>query len=258
MSKSYVIANFKMNKVDKEVKEYVESFLPLVKDSPSQIILSVPALYVKTACEMTRGSNVLIAGQNINENSFGAYTGEINAEMLSSVNANAVIVGHSERRNLFGESDNLVNKKILKALKSGLICIFCFGESLFDKKNQLTEQVLSKQLITALSSIYGNELGHIIFAYEPVWAIGTGVTPTTSEIANAIKLIRKIITNLYDEKIANEASIIYGGSLNEQNVKEIAKIDGLNGVLVGGACLNATNFANIVKNFDAVKKLKTK
>jgi triosephosphate isomerase (TIM) len=249
MQKKYVIANFKMNKVDSEVKEYVSQLLPKIEDATSQVVLAVPSVSIKTAVKGLKDSPIIVASQNINENNFGAFTGEINADMVAKVGAEAVIVGHSERRALFKETDAIINKKIQGALKAGLMCVFCFGEMAYDKKNNLTETALTNQITGALNNIYGNELNHIIFAYEPIWAIGTGVVATNAEIEKTIKLIRQVITNLYDEKVANNASIVYGGSVNENNVKDIAKISNLNGVLVGGASLNSEKFATIVNAF---------
>lgn len=258
MPKKYVIANFKMNKVDKEVKTYIEQLLPKVEDVASQVVLAVPSVSIKTAVKEAKGSGVNIASQNINENGFGAFTGEVNAEMVSSVGASAVIIGHSERRSYFNETDAIVNKKIQKALKAGLMCVFCFGESVYDKKNNLTESALTTQITGALNNIYGNELGHIVFAYEPVWAIGTGVVATNAVIEKTLKLIRKIICNLYDEKVANEVSIVYGGSVNENNIKDIAKIANLNGVLVGGASLDPVKFSMIAEAFGKNQKTTAK
>ncbi len=250
MQKNYVIANFKMNKVDKDVEDYVSKLLPKVQNASSQVILAVPSVSIKTVVGKVANSSIIVASQNINENNFGAYTGEVNADMVSSVGAGAVVVGHSERRSQFKETDATINKKIKSSLKAGLLCIFCFGERAYDKKNNLTMETLSNQISEALNNIYGNELSHIVFAYEPVWAIGTGVVATNSEIEKTIKLIRQVIANLYDEKVANDVSIVYGGSVNEHNIRDIAKIASLNGVLVGGASLDSDKFASIVNTFD--------
>lgn len=257
MSKKYVIANFKMNKLDSEIVDYVNSLKPLVKDATSEVILSVPFVSIKTAVESAQNSNILIAGQTLNENDFGAYTGEVNAEMLCSVGASAVLVGHSERRSHFKETDKEVNKKIMKSLRSGLVSILCIGETLFDKKNNLTQNVLQKQITECLNSIYANELSHIVIAYEPVWAIGTGITASCDEIEKAITTIRTMLVNLYDEKIAQTVNIVYGGSINEKNIKEIVKIKGIDGVLVGGASLDPMSFSKIVMEFNTKEK-KTK
>lgn len=249
MRKKYVIANFKMNKTDGEVNNYLTTLIPAVVSSKAEVCLAVPSVSIKTAVERVKDTNISIAGQNINVNDFGAFTGEINAEMVRAVGAKAVLVGHSERRNLFKEDDKLVNKKIQKALKSGLVAIFCMGETMFDRKGGNTEKVLLEQILTGLNSIYTNELKNIIIAYEPVWAIGTGVTATNKEIEEAIKNIRKALSQMYDKEIANEVSIIYGGSINENNIKDIIKIKDIDGVLVGGASLVPEKFIKIVNSF---------
>ena len=194
----------------------------------------------------------------MNENEKGAYTGEISADMIVGTGAQAVILGHSERRSIYNETDEVINKKILKALKAGLICVFCIGETLYERKNQLTAEVLKRQITEGLKSIYGNELKNIIIAYEPVWAIGTGVTPMDVEIIETLKLIRRVITEIYDENIANEIVVSYGGSVNENNCKEIAKLEGVDGALVGGASLDANKFAKIVEAFQCKKDKTTK
>ena len=249
MKNKYVMANFKMNKNDKEVEEYLNAFKPLVKDKDVKVVLGVPFTSLKTAVDMTRDTNIMVASQNMSEHEKGAFTGEISADMLTGVGTDAVIIGHSERRSLYNETNETVNKKILRALKSGLFCIFCIGETLYERKNQLTESVLQKQLSEGLKSIYANEFKNIVIAYEPVWAIGTGVTPMDVEIIETLKMIRKILTSMYDEKIAQDVVITYGGSVNDVNSKEISKLEGVDGVLVGGAALDAQKFGKIVDAF---------
>lgn len=256
MRKKYVIANFKMNKTDEEIKNYLSTLIPIVVSATSQIVLAVPFVSIKTSVEKVKGSNILIAGQNLNENEFGTFTGEVNGEMLVGVGAESVVVGHSERRNKFNETNEIVNKKIFKALKNSLICVFCVGETLYERKNQLTAQVLQQQISIGLKGLYANELNHIVIAYEPVWAIGTGTIPMDIEILETVKLIRSILTDMYDAKIANEVSVLYGGSVNESNCKKIAKLSGVDGVLVGGVSLVPEKFGQIISAFDIKEKKK--
>lgn len=258
MKSRYAMANFKMNKTDSEVEEYLDTFLPLVKEKCVKVVLGVPYTSLKTAVKKAKSSNVIIAAQNMCEAEKGAYTGEVSADMIKGVGAQAVILGHSERRSLFNETDELVNKKILRALKAGLVSVFCVGETLYERKNQLTEEVLQKQITNGLKSIYANELKNIIIAYEPVWAIGTGVTPMDVEIIETLKLIRRILTSMYDEKIAQSVVLTYGGSVNEVNCKEISKLEGVDGALVGGASLDVSKFAKIVDCFSCEKAKCTK
>lgn len=257
MRNKYAMANFKMNKTEEEVKTYMEELLPLVENSNAKIVLGVPFTSLVTASKLAK-KKFIIAAQNMNENEKGAYTGEVSADMIVSTGAQAVILGHSERRSIYNETDEVVNKKILKALKAGLVCIFCIGETLYERKNQLTEEVLKRQLTEGLKSIYGNELKNIIIAYEPVWAIGTGVTPMDVEIIETLKLIRRVLADMYDETIAKEVMVSYGGSVNENNCKEISKLEGVDGALVGGASLDAKKFSKIVEAFEPKKDRTTK
>ena len=254
MRKKYVIANFKMNKIDSEVDGYMSTIIPLVVGAKCEVMLAVPNVSIKTAVERAKDSNIVIAGQNLNENNFGAYTGEVNAEMLAGVGAGACIVGHSERRNYYGETNDLANKKVLKALKSGLVCVLCIGETLYDRKNNLVDQVLQSQIADCLSGLYANELKNIVIAYEPIWAIGSGSILEPVDIEDAMKHIRKVLANIYDEEIANSVSVLYGGSVTDSNAKEISKIAGVDGVLVGGASLVPEKFGKIVSVFSNLKK----
>ena len=251
MAQKIVIANFKMNKVDEEVSNYLSTLIPATANTKAQIVLAVPSVSIKTASTKCDGTSIMIAGQNVNSNAFGAFTGEVNSEMLKSVGAKAVLVGHSERRIKFDETDEQINKKIMSALRNGLICIFCIGETLFERKNNLTAEVISKQLRSGLKSIYANELKNIVIAYEPVWSIGTGVLPQKEQIADAIKQIKTELAQMYDEQIAKDVSVVYGGSVTETNCKEISKISQLGGVLVGGTSLVPEKFAKIVACFES-------
>ncbi|MBQ3213652.1 MAG: triose-phosphate isomerase [Clostridia bacterium] len=249
MRNKYAMANFKMNKTDAEVEEYLKVLVPAVEGKETKVVLGVPFTSLKTAVEKTKKSEIMIAAQNMNENEKGAYTGEVSADMLSNLGVDAVIIGHSERRSIYNETNEVVNKKILRALKSGLISIFCIGETMYERKNQLTEQVLQKQITEGLKSVYANELKNIIIAYEPVWAIGTGVTPMDVEIIETLKVIRKVLASMYDEAIAEEVVVTYGGSVNDANCKEMAKLEGVDGALVGGASLVPEKFLKIIEAF---------
>ena len=252
--KKYVVANFKMNKLDSDIVKYISVLSPLVSDSEAQVVLALPSVSIKTATTKLAKTKIQVAAQNLNENSFGSYTGEVCAEMLKGVGATAVLIGHSERRTHFGESDELVNKKLMSALKSGLVSILCIGETIFDKTNGNTIKAIQSQLTKDLESIYANELKNIIIAYEPVWAIGTGVTPTSDEIHKAAKAIRNVLANMYDDDIASQVSIIYGGSVTDFNCKEISKITSINGVLVGASSLVPEKFGIIVNTFNSKNK----
>ena len=207
MRNKYAMANFKMNKTDAEVEEYFKVLVPAVEGKETKMIVGVPFTSLKTAVEKTKNSNIMVAAENMNENEKGAYTGEVSADMIAGLGVDAVIIGHSERRSIYNETDEVVNKKILRALKSGLICIFCIGETMYERKNQLTEQVLQRQITEGLKSIYANELKNIIIAYEPVWAIGTGVTAMDVEIIETLKVVRNVLASMYDEEIAKDVMV---------------------------------------------------
>ena len=249
MRNKYAMANFKMNKTDAEVEEYLKVLVPAVEGKETKIILGVPFTSLKTAVEKTKKSNIMIAAQNMNENEKGAYTGEVSADMIANLGVDAVIIGHSERRSIYNETDEVINKKILRALKSGLVCVFCIGETMYERKNQLTEQVLQRQITEGLKSIYANELKNIIIAYEPVWAIGTGVTAMDVEIIETLKIVRNVLASMYDEEIAKEVMVTYGGSVIENNCKEFAKLEGVDGALVGCASLVPEKFLKIIEAF---------
>jgi len=258
MNDKYVMANFKMNKTDSEIQEYFKVLVPATTESETKIVVGVPFTSLKTARELTKDSNVMIVAENMNENEKGAFTGEVSADMLSDLNIDGVIIGHSERRNLYLETNEVINKKILRALKSNLISIFCIGETLYERKNQLTEEVLQKQINEGLKGIYANELKNIIIAYEPVWAIGTGVVPMDVEIIETLKLIRSILASMYDEEIAKSVIVTYGGSVNDENCKDISKLEGVDGALVGGASLKPEKFIKIINAFKPKKSRKCK
>lgn len=249
MNKKTIIANFKMNKTDKQVSQYFNELIPQVKDIDAIIGVAPSFVSIKTAVKKVKDTNILVGAQNMNENDSGAYTGEVSPQMLNEIGVKIVLLGHSERRNIFRETDEIVNKKLLKALKVNLISVLCIGETLTERNNNKTEQVLNKQLSVALNGVYQNEFKNIIIAYEPVWAIGTGKVPTKEQICDAMKSIRKTLADLYSKDLAEKVTILYGGSVNENNAKEIANIKGVDGTLVGGASLDANKFASIINAF---------
>ena len=207
-----------------------------------KIIYCPPYTLLNTFYQRVRNSNVSVGAQNCHVNSdYGAFTGSVNAKLIKSTGAKYIIIGHSENR-INGETDFIINKKIHSALKENLKVIFCIGEKLSEKKKNKTYKVLSKQLIVGLKGI--RKFKNIIFAYEPVWSIGTGIIPKNTELSKNINNIRKILTKF---KISRSAKILYGGSVNQKNAKQIVKIKDINGFLIGGASLNAKKFVDIIK-----------
>ena len=240
----FFIANWKMygNTGDIVKTRSVIKLSNTKKCKKHKIIYCPPYTLLNSFYHKVRNSNISIGAQNCHVNSdYGAFTGSINAKLIKSTGAKYIIIGHSENRNN-GETDLIINKKIHSALKENLKVIFCIGEKLSEKKKNKTYKVLSKQLNVGLKGI--RKFKNIIFAYEPVWSIGTGIIPKNTELSKNINNIRKILTKF---KISRSAKILYGGSVNQKNAKQIVKIKDLNGFLIGGASLNAKKFVDIIK-----------
>ena len=242
-----IAGNWKMNKSRTEAKELVTELLPLVKDAGCKVVVCTPYLDLETAVNAACGSNVAVGAQNCHWADHGAFTGEIPAEMIKEVGAQYVIIGHSERRQYFGESDETVNKRVRAALNAGLDVILCCGELLSEREQGIMEEIVGKQLKIALGGVSSDELKNIIIAYEPVWAIGTGVTATADQAEEACKFIRELIAKLYDQKAADGITIQYGGSMNAKNAAELLSKEDVDGGLIGGASLKAPDFAAIVE-----------
>jgi triosephosphate isomerase len=244
MRRPFISANWKMYKTIKETTEFFKEFLPLVKDVKDvDIVIGVPALSIYKAVEMTKGSNVSISAENLYFEKEGAFTGEISADMVLDAGCPYTIVGHSERRQYFNESDELLNKKTKAGLAAGLKVIFCIGETLPERESGKLEQVLSRQINEGLKDIAPDKL---VIAYEPVWAIGTGVTATPEQAQEAHAFVRSKLKVLYGAK-ADDLRILYGGSVKPNNVKELMSKPDIDGALVGGASLKADSFSQIVK-----------
>ena len=240
----YFVANWKMhgNTADIDKSKSVIKLANLKKYKNLKIIYCPPFTLLKTFFDKFKNSNVFIGAQNCHSVSgYGAYTGSINAKLIKYSGAKYIILGHSENRK-FGETDKIINKKIHSALKENLKVIFCIGEKLSEKKKKNTYNILRKQLINGLKDI--KKIENIIIAYEPVWSIGTGVVPKNSELTTNIRNIKKI---LYKFKKSKINKVLYGGSVNPNNAKELAKIKEINGFLVGGASLSPKKFIDIIK-----------
>ena len=237
--KLFCVANFKMNKNRYETNSYLDKLTALNNSKPeTNIIICPPYTSLDKSID-----NISLGAQNINSNIDGAYTGEISAQMVSDFNVEYVILGHSERREYFGENDIDINKKIKIASKYDLIPILCVGENLNQRNDDQVFKILEKQLSTSLNNI--NDKSNIIIAYEPIWAIGTGKTATTAIITETHDMIRNILNDIgFDgEKI----SILYGGSVNRNNAKELIALNDVDGFLIGGASLDVNHFYDIFK-----------
>ncbi len=242
MRKPYIAANWKMNKTIEETEEFINSFLPLVKDvSDVDILIAPPFTSLGAASRLLKSSNVILAAQNIFYEEKGAYTGEISPGMLKSAGCSSVIIGHSERRQYFFETDDIVNKKIKIARKSSLDVILCIGESLGEREANKTFEVLDRQLAGSLKDM---PLDGITIAYEPIWAIGTGKTATKEQANEAHTYIREWLRK-YKEG-ADAVRIQYGGSVTPDNIESLMSQPEVDGALVGGASLKPDSFARLV------------
>lgn len=246
MRKKVIAGNWKMNMLPNQTLEFIEMLIPKVKDIDKEVILCVPYTDLFYALLSAQNTNIKIGAQNMHWEDKGAYTGEVSGEMLKSIGVEYVIIGHSERRQYFGETDESVNKKLKKAFECMLIPILCVGETLEQRENNETENIITNQVEAALKDIKANDVKEMIIAYEPIWAIGTGKTATSEDANNVIKTIRKKVAELYSEDIAEEVIIQYGGSVKPANAKEIFETSDIDGGLVGGASLNVEDFAQII------------
>ena len=249
MRKKVIAGNWKMNMLPNETINFIEQFAPLVKDTKNEVILCVPFTDLFYALLHVQGTNIKIGAQNMHWEEKGAFTGEVSAQMLKSIGTEYVIIGHSERRQYFAETDETVNKKIKSALAVGLKPIVCVGETLEQRENGKTEEIVTNQVEKAFEGLNLEDLSKIIIAYEPIWAIGTGKTATKEEANETIAQIRKKIAKMYSQKEADEIIIQYGGSVKASNAKELFEMSDIDGGLVGGASLKPDEFSKIV-NFD--------
>lgn len=248
MSRKYVIAgNWKMNKNPAEAAALINEIKPLVADATCDVIVGVPFVDLPAALEATKGTKIGVAAQNCHWEKSGAFTGEVSAEMLKSMNVGTVILGHSERRTYFGDTNETVQKRVRAALDAGLNVILCVGEYLEQREQGVTGEVVAMQTKIALGGVSEEEMSRVIVAYEPVWAIGTGRTATAEQANEVCSLIRKTIEGLYDKKTADDAVVQYGGSMNAKNAAELLAQPDVDGGLIGGASLKPADFAVIVK-----------
>lgn len=240
-----IAANWKMNKTVQESASFVNEFRELAKKIKNEILICPPFTSLPELNKAIKNTNILLGAQNMHQEEKGAFTGEVSASMLKNSGCEYVILGHSERRAYFHETDELINKKTRTALKNNLMVILCIGETLQQRENNQAMKTVESQLKTCLKNTSNEEIKNITIAYEPVWAIGTGKTAAPEQAEEMHKFIRQMLKKLFNEKISNEARIIYGGSVNESNAKELLSMEDIDGALVGGASLDARSFAHI-------------
>ena len=247
LRKAVIAGNWKMNKTPAEAKELIAAIAPLVKDAGCEVVACTPFVDLSAAQEAANGTNIQIGAENCHWEKSGAYTGEISAELLTSMGVNIVIIGHSERRQYFGETDVTVQKRVRAALDAGMTVILCVGETLEQREQGITSELVAMQTKIALCGVTEEELKRIIIAYEPVWAIGTGKTATAEQANEVCHTIRECIAQVYNQAAADGITIQYGGSMNAGNAAELLAQPDVDGGLIGGASLKPQDFATIVK-----------
>ena len=246
MKNKIIAGNWKMNKTRAQAEELINELIPLVKDTKNTVIICVPFTDLRRAVKLTEGTNIHVGAQNCHWKESGAYTGEISPSMLTEIGVEYVVIGHSERRTYFGETDETVLLRTKAALAAGLKPIVCIGETLAERNSGNMENVLSRQVVEGFKDVTADELKNVIVAYEPVWAIGTGVTATDEQANDAIAFVRSVFAEKYGKKAADALYIQYGGSMNDGNAKGLLAMSEIDGGLIGGASLVATKFAAIV------------
>ena len=248
MRKPIIAGNWKMNKTPSEARELVTALAPLVKDAVCDVVVCTPAVNFAAVSEAIKGTNIKLGAQNMHWKESGTYTGELSAAMLRECGVEYVILGHSERRQYFGETDATVNLRTLAAVKAGLTPIVCVGEKKEEREAGYTNALVSYQTLIALSGLTAEQVKGVVIAYEPVWAIGTGLTATDEQANETIGVIREAIRSAYGDA-ADEVRIQYGGSMNPKNCKGLMAQPEIDGGLIGGASLKAEDFSKVV-NFD--------
>ena len=244
--KAIIAGNWKMNKTASEAAVLVDELIPAVKDASCEVVICTPYTDLVTAVAKTKGTNIHVGAENVHFEKSGAFTGEISADMLVDLGVEYVIVGHSERRQYFAETDQTVNKRALAALNAGLKVIICVGESLQQREEGVTEELVRMQTKIALRDVTAEQMANVVIAYEPIWAIGTGKTATADQAEEVCAQIRKVIGEVYGEAVAEATTVQYGGSMNPKNVKGLMAQPEIDGGLIGGASLKAPDFTQVV------------
>ena len=246
MRKPIIAGNWKMNKTPEEAAALVRELKPLVADADCDVVVCVPAVDIAAVKAEIQGSNIHLGAQNVHFAKSGAYTGELSADMLLASGVEYVIIGHSERRQYFGETDKTVNQRVLAAVASGLKVILCVGENKEEREAGYTDALVEYQSLIALNGLTAEQVADVVIAYEPVWAIGTGLTATDEQANETIGVIRKAVARKYGQDIGDRIRIQYGGSMNPKNVKGLMAQEEIDGGLIGGASLKAPDFSQVV------------
>jgi triosephosphate isomerase len=254
MRKKIVAGNWKMNLDYQEGLSLFSEVTNMVKDEATgtqQVVVCSPFIHLHSLAQLAKGySNIAVGAQNAHQNESGAFTGEISAKQIKSVGAEYVILGHSERRQYFGESNELLAKKTDTALANGLKPIFCIGETLQEREANQHFDIIKSQLAEGVFHLDAAQFANIVLAYEPVWAIGTGVTATSDQAQEIHAFIRTELAAKYGQQVADDTTILYGGSCNAKNAAELFACADIDGGLIGGASLKSRDFTDIVKAFN--------
>jgi triosephosphate isomerase len=250
MRQKIVAGNWKMNNDKSETKTLIKGINKTIKKLPlenTRVIISPSYVNLQSAVKRAKDSSIEVAAQNMHQAKNGAYTGEISADMLKSIGIKTVIIGHSERREYFGETNELLAEKMDAILANDLEAIFCFGEKLEERKKEDHLLEVGSQLRNALFHLKAADFKNIVLAYEPVWAIGTGETASPEQAQEMHAFVRNIISKKFGEEVAENVSILYGGSVKPANAEEIFSKPDVDGGLIGGAALKAEDFSAIIK-----------
>lgn len=245
MRKKIIAGNWKMNMTPAKAVELIQSLKDQINTNEVEVVVCPPYVCLPAVLEAVKGSAIGVGAQNMHFEESGAYTGEIAPSMLKELGVKYVIIGHSERRQYFAETDETVNKKVLKAIEHDLVPILCVGESLTEREQGVTIDLVRLQTKIALKDVKPEDAKKVVIAYEPIWAIGTGKTATSAQAEEVCKAIRDVVCEIYNEDVANAMRIQYGGSVNGANANELFNMGNIDGGLVGGASLKP-EFASIV------------
>ena len=245
--KTVIAGNWKMNMTATETKKFAEELKKIMPRAKwCDTLICVPACNISVAMKAFKDLRISVGAENVYFEEKGAYTGEVSADMLKDLGVKYVIVGHSERRQYFCETDQTVNKKVHAVLNAGMNPIICVGESLEQREEGVTEELVRMQTKIALRDVTAEQMANVVIAYEPIWAIGTGKTATADQAEEVCAQIRKVIGEVYGEAVAEATTVQYGGSMNAKNCEELLSKKDVDGGLIGGASLKAPDFAVIV------------
>jgi len=247
MRKKIVAGNWKMNNDLFQTIDLINDLKNGISKSNVEVMIAPSFPFLKVAYDLTENVNIEVISQNVNENNCGAFTGEVSVKMLKSIGVKTTMIGHSERRSLYFENDDLLFNKINFALEHEMNVMFCFGEELSDRNSGKYFEVIKKQLDNTIVKLKSNQLKKIILAYEPIWAIGTGETATANQAQQIHSYVRNYISERFNPELAQNISILYGGSVKPNNASEIFSKKDVDGGLIGGASLNSSDFLKIVQ-----------